>query len=67
MRLWPFHRRHQEQGEDLDDALRQADRAIEDAQAQRQWADDLSGRLADTRGRNHFAQAVADRFQGKTT
>lgn len=66
MRLWPF-RRHQGQGEDLDDALRQADRTLEDSRAQRAWAEDLSGRLADTRGRNHFAQSVADRFRGKTT
>lgn len=64
MRLWPFNRRRREQGEDLDDALRQADRAIADARAQREWAGDLSCRLADTWARNHFAQKVAEAWRG---
>lgn len=66
MRLWPFSRRRREQGEDLDDALRQADRALEDARQLRCRADDVTGRLADTWARNHIAQAVADIMRGSS-
>lgn len=58
MRFWPFTRRIQEQGEDLDAALRQADRDIADAQAQRHRSDDVVGRLVETWARNHIAEAV---------
>jgi|GraSoiStandDraft_44_1057316.scaffolds.fasta_scaffold421331_3 hypothetical protein len=67
MRFWPFSKkRRQEQGEDLDDALRQADRAIADAQQLRCRAGDVADRWADTWARNHIAQAVANIMRGET-
>lgn len=65
MKWWPFSKRRQEQGEDLDDAIRQAERALRDAHALNCRADNVTGRLADTWARNHIAQAVADTIRGK--
>lgn len=65
MRFWPFKKRHQGQGEDLDDAIRQAERALHDARQLNCRADDVTGRLADTWSRNHIAQAVGDLIRGK--
>lgn len=70
MRFWPFRKdkqRRREQWEDLDDALRQADRALEDAKQLRCRADDVAGRLSDTWTRNHIAQAVATFMRGEST
>ena len=67
MRWWPLSRRRREQGEDLDDALRQAERALEDARQLHRRADDVTGRLADTWARNHIAQAVANIMRGETS
>lgn len=67
MRWWPFRKRRQEQGEDLDDAHRQVERALRDAQQLNCRADDVIGRLSDTWARNHIAQAVADTIRGKLT
>lgn len=66
MRFWPFNKRRQEQGEDLDDALRLADRALEDAKQLRCRADNVAERLADSWARNHIAQAVANIMRGET-
>lgn len=65
MKWWPFSRRRQEQGEDLDDAIRLAERTLRDAKQLHCRADDVTGRLADTWSRNHIAQAVADTIRGK--
>lgn len=62
---WPFRKRRQSQGEDLDDAHRQADRALTDAQQLNCRADTVMGRLSATWERNHIAQAVADTIRGK--
>ena len=66
MRWWPIERRR-EQGEDLDDAHRQADRALQDARQLRRRADDVAGRMADTWARNHIAQARANIMRAETT
>jgi hypothetical protein len=62
--MWPWHRRRPDDGEDLEDAHKQADRAIRDAQQLRYRADEVVGDLSKTRERNHFAAAVARAIRG---
>ena len=68
MRIWPFTRRRQPcPSEDARCALRQAQRALVDAEAQGRYADELKHRAEEsrvewhaTRARNHFAEAIAE-------
>lgn len=61
MRLWPFRRRQSSEAQqDMNAALWEADRAIRDAKQLRHRADDVTGRLSETWGRNHFKEAVID-------
>lgn len=68
MNLWPFRRRCTDpprpSEEELDHALRQAERALTDARELRCRADSVADRLSRTRERNHFAAAVARAIRG---
>lgn len=65
---WPFKKRSRELGEDLEDAIRQAARALQDAHRLRSRADEVTGRLTATWARNGFTKAVAETIlKGKPT
>ena len=67
MRFWPFHRRplaEPQPSDEAREALRQAERALMDAEALDCAARSVADRLSKTRARNHFAAAVARRIQG---
>lgn len=68
MRFWPFSRRPKttQAHDDLDAALWEADRAIQDSQQLRCRADDVTGRLERTYARNHIAEAVKKTIRGLT-
>ena len=67
MRLWPFRRRCRAQCDrDMDAALWESNRALQDAKQLRSRMDRVSERLQETKRRNHFGEAVARALRGDT-
>jgi hypothetical protein len=66
MRLrWPPCRRRRVQGcEDIDAAIWEANRALQDAKQLRCRADGIGEALRETRRLNHFGEAVARAIRG---
>lgn len=63
MRFWPWHQQPPSH-EDLDEALRLADRALRDAQDLRCRAEYVGEQVRQTGERNHFAVAVMRAIRG---
>lgn len=65
MRLWPFRRRNTTSPDVvLDDAHKEMNRAIRDAEQLRCRAEDVTDSLKETWRRNHIAEAVIRTIRG---
>jgi hypothetical protein len=64
MNWWPWRRHESHASEEAEESVRQADRALADADALQSRADKVAASLGRIREVNHIAEAVIKSIQG---